>query len=241
MTAILVTMGVVIVLLGALMIGLLRSHAEILRALHSLGANVDEGATPAHDHSFSAGPKPRVASEDAPPDIAGQTLHGSTIKVGVTGVENRTLLAFLSSGCSACQVLWQDLKSDPTAGLDDRLVVVVKGPEAESPGRLRDLAHPDVTVVQSTPAWEEYGVPVTPYFVYVDGPTGEIIGEGSSPSWSQVRSLIVQAAADREATIAALSVGDDPELRADTELRAAGITPGHPSLYPEDMPLEDAE
>ncbi|HLT96016.1 MAG TPA: hypothetical protein VK070_04430 [Acidimicrobiia bacterium] len=163
------------------------------------------------------------------------------MKIGVSGVEHRTLLAFLSSGCSACQVLWQDLKSDPTAGLDDRLVIVVKGPEAESPGRLRELAHPEATVVQSTPAWEEYAVPVTPYFVLVDGPTGDVIGEGSSSSWAQVRSLIVQAASDRAATAAALSAGTDPELRADIELKAAGITPGHPSLYPEGVPLEDSE
>jgi|SRR5690606_28014536 hypothetical protein len=240
MTAILVTMGVAIVLLGVLMVGLLRSHAEILRALHRLGVDV-EGGGQTHDHSFASRPSPRVASENAPPDIVGQTLHGSAVKIGVSGVEHRTLLAFLSSGCSACQVLWQDLKSDPTAGLDDRLVIVVKGPEAESPGRLRELAHPEATVVQSTPAWEEYAVPVTPYFVLVDGPTGDVIGEGSSSSWAQVRSLIVQAASDRAATAAALSAGTDPELRADIELKAAGITPGHPSLYPEGVPLEDSE
>ncbi|MFO7299818.1 MAG: hypothetical protein DIU67_006460 [Actinomycetes bacterium] len=240
MTVVLVTMGLAIVLLAALVIGLLRSHGEILRALHQLGVNLDEPHD-THDHSFTNTPKLRPVSDSAPPDIAGTTLKGSAVKVGVAGVEHRTLLAFLSSTCSACLNLWNELKSDPTAGLNDRLVVVVKGPEAESPSRLRDLAHPEVTVVQSTEAWEEYQVPVSPYFVYVDGPTGDILGEGSIPTWDQVRSVIVQAAADRAVVTQAMASGVDPELRADIELRAAGITPGHPSLYPTSMPIEGLE
>lgn len=240
MTVVIVTMGVAIVLLGVLMVGLLRSHGEILRGLHRLGVNL-EGEGAAHDHSFSTTPRVRPVSDSAPPDIAGQTLRGSAIKVGVAGVEHRTLLAFLSSTCSACLNLWNELKDDPTAGLEDRLVVMVKGPEAESPSRLRDLAHPDVAVVQSTEAWEEYQVPVTPYFVYVDGPTGDILGEGSIPTWDQVRSVIIQASEDRAVVARAVTSGIDPELRADAELRAAKITPGHPSLYPTALPVEGLE
>lgn len=238
MTAVLVAMGLAIVLLAALVIGLLKSHAEILRALHRLGAGEEAGAD-GHDHSFAASPRPRI-SADAPADIVGQSLTGSTMKIGVAGVEQRTLLAFLSTGCSACQSLWHDLRSDPTGGVADaRLVVVVKGPEAESTSRLRELAPTSATVVQSSPAWDDYGVPVTPYFVLVDGPTGDVIGEGSSASWGQVNSLIVQAGADRTARMAAGAVGT--EFRADAELRAAGIGPGHPSLYPDDVPLEGDE
>ena len=238
MTAVLVVMGLAIILLGALVIGLLKSHAEILRALHRLGAGEDAG-TNGHDNSFAASPRPRLTA-DAPADIVGQSLSGSTLKIGVVGVEQRTLLAFLSTGCSACQSLWHDLRADPTGGIDDaRLVVVVKGGEAESASRLRELAPASATVVQSTPAWDDYGVPVTPYFVLVDGPTGDVVGEGSSASWGQVRSLIVQARADRTARIAAGAVGT--EFKADAELRAAGIGPGHPSLYPDDIPLENEE
>ena len=74
----------------------------------------------------------------------------------------------------------------------------------------------------STDAWLEYKVPQTPYFVYVDGPTGRIVGEGSAGTWDQVVSLWSQALAD----------AGGGEARADKELQQAGIRPGHRSLYP---------
>jgi hypothetical protein len=80
----------------------------------------------------------------------------------------------------------------------------------------------------STEAWLQYGVPATPYFVYVDGPSGHIVGEGSAATWEQVTSLWSQALADER----------DAEARADRELTRAGIHPGHPSLYPT-QPAQD--
>ncbi len=224
MTALLIVEGVAILLLAVLVVGLLRSHAEILRALHELGVRPDG------DESQSASalrPRPRLGTE-APADIAGTTPAGSTVHIGVTGTDSRTLLAFLSTGCSSCLPLWESLQSeDPVTGLaDTRLVVVTKGPEAESPSRLQQLAPRDATVVQATAAWDSYGVPVTPYFVLVEGATGDIVGEGSASTWAQVGSLILQATGDRD-------VGaSGGELRADHELRRAGIGPGHPTLYP---------
>ena len=225
MTAVLIIEGVAILLLAVLVVGLLRSHAEILRALHELGIRPDEG------ESASTGgrrPRPRL-SAGAPSDIAGLSPTGSTVHIGVTGTESRTLLAFLSTGCSSCLPLWADLAGkNPVSDLaDTRLVVVTKGPEAESPSRLQQLAPPTATVVQTTEAWDSYGVPVTPYFVLVDGVTGEVAGEGSASTWEQVNSLIIQAAGDREV------VASGGELQADRELRRAGIGRGHPSLYPD--------
>lgn len=224
MTALLIVEGVAILLLAVLVVGLLRSHAEILRALHELGVRPDvDGAA-----SVSGlRPRPRLAG-DAPSDIAGTTPTGSTVHIGVTGADYRTLLAFLSTGCSSCLPLWEGLRAeDPVLELSNtRLVVVTKGPEAESPSRLQQLAPPNTVVVQTTQAWDSYAVPVTPYFVLVDGASGEVVGEGSATTWAQVGSLIVQAADDREV---AESGG---ELQADRELRRAGIGPGHPSLYP---------
>jgi hypothetical protein len=231
MTAVLIIEAVAILLLAILVVGLLRSHAEILRALHDLGVRQDgEGAR----RSVGLSPRPRTTLE-GPSDISGSTPSGSTRHIGVTGIQTRTLLAFLSTGCSSCIPLWEGLRSDSSLHElpDTRLVVVTKGPEAESPSRLSQLAPDESTVIQSTDAWDSYGVPVTPYFVLVDGPTGEIVGEGSASSWEQVNSLIVQAASDREAT----EVGE--ELRADRELKRAGIGPDHPSLYPGRPPTTD--
>lgn len=233
MTALLVAQGLATVLLAVLVVGLLRSHADILRALHKLGVGED------FEHTHSAAATPQVRLNDNPPaDIAGQSLRGSTVQVGVSGTEGKTLLAFLSTGCSACLTLWDDLGNDPTGGITGaRLVLVAKGPEEESQGRLEELAPSGVSLVQSTQAWHDYGVPVTPYFVLVDGPSGDVVGEGSATSWSQVRSLMQQAGADLAAKRDPGHVHRSGDLDADEELRNAGIGPGHPSLYPERPPI----
>ncbi len=238
MTALMVLLGLVVLLLAVLVVGLLRSHADILRALHRLGVGED------FEHTHDATPTPRARLNDNPPaDLSGESLRGSAMHVGVSGIEGQTLLAFLSTGCSACLTLWDDLARDPTAGITAaRLVVVAKGPEEESQSRLEQLAPPGVTVVQTTQAWHDYGVPVTPYFVLVDGPTGSVIGEGSAPSWGQVISLMKQAGADLAARNRGSEVVDPidrSEIRADAELRKAGIGPGHPSLYPDRAPIDE--
>lgn len=242
MTAILVAQGIAILLLAILVVGLLRSHADILRSLHKLG--VGEDFEHRHEGAVSqAAPTSRL-NDDPPADVSGQTLRGSAIHVGVSGTPSQTLLAFLSTGCSACIGLWEDLARDPTGGIGGaRLVLVVKGPAEESPARLEQLAPGGVTLVQSSDAWVDYGVPVTPYFVLVDGATGTVVGEGSANSWGQVRSLMEQAGADLAAKASAkvANTEGELELRADAELRKAGIGPGHPSLYPERSPIDGVE
>jgi hypothetical protein len=233
MTAILIIEAVAIALLAVLVVGLLRSHAEILKSLHDLGVREDSGASV---RAPRIRPRPSHGM-DSPADLAGQTPTGSTLHVGVTDTDVRTLLAFMSSGCSACVSLWEGMRSgDPTAQVPNtRLVVVTKGPEEESQSRIAELAPPGVTVIQTTEAWESYGVPVTPYFVLVDGPSGQIAGEGSASSWEQVSSLIMQAVGDRNAA------DSGSEMRADAELRRAGIGPGHSSLYPGAAPVDDRD
>ncbi len=231
MTAILVIEGVAVALLAVLVVGLLRSHAEILRALHRLGVTEggEVGSQP-HPH-----PRPRL-TDQAPSDIVGESLAGSATHIGISGTGTNTLLAFLSSGCSACIGLWETIERDrPGDGLaNTRLVVVTKGVEAESRSRLLELAPGDTTVIQSSEAWDDYGVPVTPYFVLIEGATGRVVGEGSAATWAQVESLIGQALADRDA-----EEDSGSEFRADQELRKAGIGPGDPSLYPESPPIRD--
>jgi hypothetical protein len=97
----------------------------------------------------------------------------------------------------------------------------------------------------STEAWGDYEVPGAPFFVLIDGKTGQRIGEGVANHFSQIIDLVRRAQIDTEP----LSVGsrsrsfasglDGPAREAinDQALRAAGIEPGHPSLYP--TSLED--
>ena len=231
MTAVLVIEAVAILLLAVLVVGLLRSHADILRSLHDLG--VGDPSTAATGGVVS--PRHRVGNGGAA-DVTGLSLAGSAVHIGVASTKHSTLLAFLSTGCSACVGLWEGLGSRdlPVELTEVRLVVVTKSPEAESTSRLRELAPAGITLIQSTDAWETYGVPVSPYFVLIDGSTDAIVGEGSAGSWAQVSSLLGQAAAD-----ARLTRRTDDGFAADAELRRAGIGPGHPSLYPDAPPGKD--
>jgi hypothetical protein len=222
MAAVLIIQTVAIGLLGLLVVGLLRSHAEILRQLHQLGAGIDPDAGAGVTSPVPA-PVRRTASTGF--DVTGITPADEDVRIGVVGARQSTVLAFLSSGCLTCGTFWDTFGGAGRLAVpgDARLVIVTKGPEIESPSRIGELSPRAFPVVMSTPAWLDYKVPATPYFVYVDGPTGRIVGEGSAQTWEQVVSLWSQALADDTAK---------GEGRADRELLQAGIHPGHESLYP---------
>jgi hypothetical protein len=228
MTVLVATETLLLVLLAVLVVGLLRSHAEILRRLGPSG----EGGGPAE----AAGPAPERAEAIAAADIAGVTLEGSPVQVGMGPGGPSTLLAFLSSGCLACRTFWETLGSGaPEVPGGARLVAVTKDRDRESPSRLRELAPAEVAVVMSSAAWRDYEVPTSPYFVYVDGRSGEVHGEGAASGWEQVASLLRDAlddAATADRANGAGGSGRERASRVDRELDAAGIGPGHPSLYP---------
>src|SRR5690606_38457470 len=131
--------------------GLLRTHAEVLRRLHELGAGIYDG----DDDTVGAtstvalvdrpgGPdirtrdgvaQPRPGTSTAAHDVRGVTPEGAAKAIGVVGTEHSTLLAFLSSGCGTCGEFWRAFatgEADRLPGRDTRLVVVTKGPEEES-------------------------------------------------------------------------------------------------------------
>ena len=226
--------GLAILLLGLLVAGLLRSHAEILRSLHELGASPyaeDESSTHGPVHQVRPAPAPAAA------DIVGVSPDGEGVVVGVAGADHDSLLAFLSSGCTTCATFWEAFRAPDGLGLPagSRLVVVTKGAEHESISALRELAPPGVTVVMSTPAWDDYDVPVVPYFVHAEGRSGRVIGQGAGATWEQVRSLMGQALGDVELpdpSVRKARADADREARADQDLLRAGIRPGDPSLYP---------
>jgi hypothetical protein len=239
-------------LLSLLVAGLLRSHAEILRRL---ATSEERPEAPAIDPET-------LADRDAAPaeDIGGTTLAGEPVKLAPAGGGRSSLIAFLSSGCSTCGAFWKAFSGDLTETLPAgaRLIAVTKDSNHESPSRLRELAPPHVPVVMSSAAWDAYGVPMTPYFVYVDGASGRIAGEGTAEAWPQVASLLRDAVLDAEMAQARNGrsahgdgwsgsgngrVEEAPvpssrpagaagrSSRVDEELRAAGIGPAHPSLY----------
>ena len=274
MLAVVVAEGVAVLLLGLLVLGLLRSHALILKALHELGAGLElekeagTGVTTASTGGGQAGPGPvpvELESGVVPAtrkdstrahDIVGTDLARVERRVPVTAPGSRTLLAFLTSGCSVCQTFWEEFQGAVEVPGDGALYVIAKGPEEESIPSLRSLAG-EREVVQSSAAWVDYDIPGSPYFVYVEA--GRVTGEGSATTWTQVRDLMAQGVSDSDEARAAagrsgpgLLVGDalgrgerDALPRMDAELLAAGVRPGHPSLYESpdspDAPFENGE
>lgn len=208
---------VLLVLLVVLVAALLRSHAEILRRL-----GPDDGRSAPAGVAGAPSEAPR-RDENAPaPELSGATPTGDAVKLAFDGTP--TLLAFLSSGCTSCGGFWEALgERRLPAGLET--VIVTHGPEREQPSKLRTLAPADVPVVMSSPAWEDYAVPGTPYFVLVR--EGAIRGEGVATTWHALASLLGDALEEERAA------GGDADGRGiDERLAAAGIGPGHPSLYP---------
>src|SRR5665213_1841682 len=103
MVALVLILTFVVLLLGVLVAGLLRSHADILRALHDLGAGVGDPSTApaAAPVTFtSTAPAPGQSPElGMAPSIAGMTPTGDARAVAVDNSDDFTLLGFLSSGC----------------------------------------------------------------------------------------------------------------------------------------------
>jgi hypothetical protein len=240
MTAAVILLGVAVGLLGLLVVGLLRSHADVLRALHDLGVSLDgESATSARSAAARSQPKMRTAigvPEPGPAggrvtDLSGVTPRGDSVVIGVGGADHRTLLAFLSSGCLTCQNFWSIFDDPGAIDLPDdfRLVIVTHGTDQESPSAIADLAPRGVPLVMSSAAWDDYDAPVSPYFVLVDGPTSRILGEGASAEWTQVRNLMVNAVKDQE-SLGLTTRGRRPDPDANQALDDAGIVPGDQRL-----------
>lgn len=258
MLALSVVCIVIVLLLGLLVIGLLRSHADILRALHSLGAGVEDVssraaagggrsqyvAPPARREPGGpvvvGPPLPHERQSDTACDVAGTSPDGAAVAIAATGIDQRTLFAFLTTGCASCAGFWEAFERAGPPSLPEgvRPVIVTKGPEHESPVIVAGRGG-RVPVVMSTAAWSDYEVPGSPFFVLVDGSSSRRIGEGSAPEYAQIVNMVERALAEappvpkKSVSRRAFDAADrEREARNDRELLAAGITPGHPSLYP---------
>lgn len=228
MIVLVIVQTVAIAILAVIVFGLLRTHAEILRALDRAGVPLDDTA-PANP----VGPAPIAApaTRGEADDIVGSVPGGGPVKVAMAG-DHHTLLAFLSSGCRTCQAFWTEFASPVVdlPGDDTRLVIVAQDPAHDSESKLAELAPSGVRTVCSSDAWNSYGVPGSPYFALVDGRTGRVVGSGTATGWEQVHGLLSQALGDE-------SIGSS----VDDALASSGIGPGHPSLYPDSGGPDDLE
>jgi hypothetical protein len=249
MLALTIVLTVVVALLTLLVAGLLRSHADILRALHNAGLGVGDpaappnpaGAPPTAVPLHLGPPLPGERTATSATDLGGVTPGGDAVVIAVNGVERLTLLAFLSSGCTTCAGMWAALQDPLAAGFpsDVRIVAVTKGPEFEAPGEVARRSGDRIAVVMSTQAWEDYEVPGSPFFALVDGRSGRRVGEGVANRVEQIADLVRRAWEEDPpptgARIDASVVGlarQEREARNDRILQSVGILPGDPSLYP---------
>jgi hypothetical protein len=236
-----ILLAVIVFLVG----GLLRSHAEILLRLHDKEGPAEreriDPRIPAPEEAGSERAEPA-------PDLQGSTIDGELIRVGMRPGERPVLLAFLTGGCATCESFWRAF-GNPANSLPGgaRAIVVTKDPSHESRSRLRKLIKGPVEVVMSSDAWEDYRVPSSPYFVFIDGRTAEIEGVGSAASWQQLESLIDDALEDlalaQAEDLPRTRGAADPrmtrraerarhrEQRINEELSRGGIDDAHPSLY----------
>ena len=174
-----------------LVAGLLRSHAEILKTLHARGSGEDVGSHNGDSQETDVVP----ANTDAHP-IHGASLARESVELRPIDEERGLLLAFLTSGCSACRTIWRDIEAGDENGhsLGVRVVAVAKDREEESVSRLKKLAPDWLPVVLSSSAWRDYQVPSSPYFVYVV--SGEIVGQGSAKTWANALEFVEDQIAD---------------------------------------------
>ena len=241
MTVVVVVLAIAVGVLALIVFGLLRTHAEILRALDRAGISLDDDASGPGEAPVRSG-NAASAGQGTARDIVGTVPAGGPTKVAVTGVSHFTLLAFLSSGCRTCKGFWEAF-AEPDLELpggNTRLVIVGQDPAHDSESALAEMIPNGVKAVLSSAAWEDYDVPGSPYFTLIEGAEGRIVGAGSALGWEQLRDLLQQALDDAD-------LADQPQPpqrrsahlparsrahRADEALRSAGVGPGHPSLYP---------
>ena len=222
MTALIVIEAVVIVLLVVLMAGLLKSHAEILRTLNRL-----EGVAAAEGGRLTTG---HLSGLDRLPSshVTGVTPDGISVSIALEGGAPLTLLAFLSSGCASCRTFWRELDESVDLGpAEARVIILTKGPQSESPGKVRELGATNAPVIMADDAWESHHVPVTPYFLLIDDQRA-VLGEGSAQSLEHLAGLFRQSVADGSPTRMDTR---EREMFTDSKLKSGGIQPGDESLY----------
>jgi|SRR5579862_4766 len=243
MTYALCALAVVVGVLVFLVVGLLRSHAEILMRLDQLGQGIASGTGSLNNHGSSADERltttirPVSPSSEILEHLVMPTVRGMSLELELAefelSAERPTLLAFLSTGCLTCVHFFESLDRSRASSSPDGVdvVIVTKGREEENLVKLGTLAPTGVPLVMSTETWERFDVPGSPFFALLDE-RHRFLGAGSANSWPQVGSLVADSLEERRIVDGRGSREGSPRMaREDRDLLSAGIGPDHPSLY----------
>jgi len=245
------TLAMLVALQTLFVIGLLRSHAEMLLRIARLEEGIATGSLPQLTSAARSMPDGVVPAPPTINQIRVEALKGvdsdlrpSECRVGDQR-EGYLLLAFLSTTCLSCLDIWRDIiEGGPEArqveanGDIAKVLIVLKGRDEENLGKVRALAsETPVPVMLSAETWGELEVPGSPYFTLIDARAQVVVGAGSAQSWPQLSSLASDGML--ELALAADLSASSPHVRRgyrsiieqeDDELARAGILPSHPSL-----------
>lgn len=251
--ALIVGETMLLALLAVVVVALLRSYGLLERRLDEM-AEPSTARVGGEMSDRIPGPPADASVGERAPDIVGQTVTGDSIHLGLSSGGPNTLLAFLSSGCLTCHTFWDAFdKGEEPLPAEARLIIVTKDPAEESPSRLLELSPQGIPVIQSSAAWEAFEVPGAPFFVYVDGATGSVHGQGSAEQWHQIKSLLRDAILDSELAkgvrdgttdvedLKELSPAAARAVRAERAMVAAGIPLDDPSFYVSGKPHAPTE
>lgn len=229
-SSIVIALAVIVGFLAILVVGLLKTQAEILRKLNTLGITLDDD----HSHApIAISTKPNRNLGET--KLVGVSPEGDPIVMSLDIGSDPLLVAFLSTTCSSCQEFWETIDSEELRfhGTKYRAAVVTLGPNEESPTRAASLRSGTADVVMSSEAWALFEVPGAPYFALYDPTTSSVIGEGSATDMMALNTFLSDAAGDRtwDQARGTDRSDSDREKMIDEELRRAGITPGDPRLH----------
>jgi hypothetical protein len=183
-------LAVSLAVLAALMALLLRANQHLARRVERLEFAAQRSRALAEKATGMS--EPPLASESPASaqdnDLLGESLDGQSMSVELRGTT--TLLAFLSSTCTTCIGFFRAFNEHAADELvpDGQLVVVTKSGEHETRDRLRELASDRVTVLMSTESWEEFEVPLPPYFLLLSG--GDVLTEGPASGWEDLSRMV---------------------------------------------------
>jgi hypothetical protein len=244
MTWVVAALTLVVGLQMILLLGVLRSHADVIERVKPQQGRVAEGgsATTALTMPDGVLAPPESVAEHALATVRGQDLDLRPTEIGVAeGSGQYLLIAFLSTTCLTCLDIWRDVISggaasasiDAGAGGTAEVVLVLKGRELENLGKAQALAEETpVPVLFGQEAWDALEVPGSPYFALIERSSTKVVGAGSAQSWSQIVSLASDGMLELSVEAQNGGTGGYQGIiaREDDDLRRAGIIPGHPSL-----------
>ena len=230
-----VGLAVAVALLAVLVAGLLRANAEVMQAMHRWAPTSAPARPVQHRGATHRSPDTRPPRRTTWSILAG-VRRGETPQPGWWRGAARHPGSPSDLGLPDLPRLLGRFPpgDDPGFPGGARLVVVTRA-GSRVPRYDRQPGRPALSVVMSTQAWEHYDIPYAPYFVYVSGPAGRVVGRGCrrlGRGADPGRQRGGRRHDDRPAGGLPRSRADHGRTGGGPALEAAGIEPGDPRLYP---------